>query len=330
MELITTATNPGTAGDLVPVVDVPADRHPALVYLRRLGSDEARRVRRHLLDVVASTLTGGTCDHISLPWHLVRYQHAAAISAALAQRYAIHTANAGVSAMRAVLKEAWRLGYTDAEQYQRAIDVEPVRGETLPPGRALTVGELKALFEACAADTFPAGARDAALFAVLFGGGLRRSEAAALLVEHYSETDGTITVRRGKGRKDRVVPLPAGAQGFVRAWLDVRRPACGIEGPLLTPVGKGGKIAVRSMTAQAILLRVWRRAAEAGVKRFSPHDARRTFISWLLEHGADLATVQRLVGHASPTTTSCYDRRGEAAKRQAVDLIPFPAPRAAV
>ncbi len=78
------------------------------------------------------------------------------------------------------------------------------------------------------------------------------------------------------------------------------------------------------MTVQAVHDRCEKRALQPGVPPFSPHDARRTLISWLLESGADLATVQRLAGHAKSDTTVAYDRRGDAAKRQAVDRMPFP------
>ena len=77
------------------------------------------------------------------------------------------------------------------------------------------------------------------------------------------------------------------------------------------------------MTDQAVLYLLQKRAAEAGVKSFSPHDCRRTFISDLLDAGVDLVTVSQLAGHSSPLTTARYDRRGEEAKRKAVELLPF-------
>lgn len=67
-----------------------------------------------------------------------------------------------------------------------------------------------------------------------------------------------------------------------------------------------------------------KRAALAGVKDLSPHDWRRTFAGDLLDAGADLVTVQKLMGHADPKTTAAYDRRPDAAKRRAVDLLHVP------
>ncbi|MEK6208567.1 MAG: site-specific integrase [Chloroflexota bacterium] len=71
------------------------------------------------------------------------------------------------------------------------------------------------------------------------------------------------------------------------------------------------------LTDQAIYGVMRRRAADAGVARFSPHDCRRTFVGDLLDSGVDLVTVKGMAGHASVQTTARYDRRGEAAKRKA-------------
>ncbi|MGH7476575.1 MAG: tyrosine-type recombinase/integrase [Longimicrobiales bacterium] len=306
----------------------PADRHPALVYLARLSAT-SRPTMQAALDLVARLTSQGRANHWTLPWAQLRYQHTAAVRAILAERYAPATANKVLAALRGVLKEAWRLGYMDAESYHRAADLPSVRGTTLPRGRALPAGELRALFEACARDHGAAGRRDAALLAILYGYGLRRAEAASLELGDYNRETGELLVRRGKGRKPRTVYASAGARAAIEAWMRIRGED---PGPLLWPVRKGGALLPRQLTPQAIYYALERRRKAAGVSAFSPHDLRRTFISNLLEAGADISSVQGLAGHANVTTTQRYDRRGEKAKKKAAELlhVPFTSGRAAL
>jgi len=96
-------------------------------------------------------------------------------------------------------------------------------------------------------------------------------------------------------------------------------------GPLFVPINKGSVLALgQRLTSQAIYDLLAKRGAAAKLADFSPHDLRRTFISDLLDKGADIATVQKLAGHAQVTTTARYDRRGERAKRKAVSLLHVP------
>ena len=85
----------------------------------------------------------------------------------------------------------------------------------------------------------------------------------------------------------------------------------------------------RAMTAQALMYRLKRRCHQAGIDPCSPHDLRRTFVSELLDAGADIATVQQLAGHQSPTTTARYDRRGDRVKKKAAQMlvVPYQPPR---
>lgn len=299
---------------------LPARRNPAAVYLSRLAPG-SRRTMRAALDQIARQLTSGRGAAKTCPWALVRYQHTQAVRSALASQFAPATANKHLAALRGVLREAWRLGLVDAENYRRAADLETVRGSTLLAGRELTPGELASLFRTCATEASVSALRDAALLALLYGAGLRRSEAVSVDLRDYDASTGEIRVRRGKGRNARIVYATNGGRRAIDAWIDSRGRRAG---PLLCPVNKAGRIFVRRLTDQAVLYRVRVRAEAAGVSRFTPHDCRRSFISHLLEAGADLVAIQGLAGHADVSTTARYDRRGESAKRKAIELLHVP------
>jgi site-specific recombinase XerD len=299
---------------------VPPDRHPAAVYLARLAV-RSRRTMRYALDRLAGILSGGRLTAQELDWAQLRYPHTAAVRAHLQDTLAPATANLLLSALKGVLKEAWRLGTMEAEVYHRAVDVPLVRAQTLPKGRALTPGDVRALFYTCGDDPTEAGVRDAALLAVLYGVGVRRAEVVALDVADWDSDGRTLKVRRGKGRKDRMAHLPQGAVAPLMAWLELRGSA---PGALFVPVRKDGVLQMRRMTDQAVLYILQKRARASDVETFSPHDLRRTFISDLLDAGADISAVQSLAGHANIQTTARYDRRGEAMRRKTADLLHIP------
>lgn len=289
---------------------VPVGRNPAVVYLAGLSAG-SRRSAAQALRVVAEILK---LEVELVPWHRLGYQHTHAIRATLADRYAPATANKILAALRGVLREAARLELMSAEAAARASDLKRVRGVTPPRGRALGVDELAALRAACTASE-ALGVRDVALLALLYGGGLRRTEAVDLDVDDVAGDELTV---HGKGAKVRQVYLSAVHAFDVQTWLAVR----GSEGgPLLCPVLRGGRVVIRRLTDQAVLVALRRLAARASLAKFSPHDLRRTFISTLLDKGADIATVAKLAGHAQVTTTARYDRRDERAKRAAAELL---------
>jgi site-specific recombinase XerD len=313
------------------LVPVPAnrqgasDQHPAMVYLASLAPGSRRGVRSSL-QICAELLSSGRCDWQSMPWQALGPQHTQALRSELASRYAAATANKMLAAVRGVLRAAWELGQIDTDRYQRAIAFRAVRGQTLPRGRSISQGELRALFSVCMKDRTPLGSRDAALLAVLYGSGLRRAEAVALDVGDYDRESGSLTVRAGKGNKARVCYTSSGERQLLEAWLKVREKegAPADAGPLFLPVLKGGHVKLRRLDSRTILVVAQRRAKAAGCKHLTPHDFRRSMISDLLDAGADLSTVQRLAGHAQVGTTARYDRRGEGAKRKAAELLHIP------
>lgn len=305
-----------------------AATNPAVVYLASLapGSQPAMR---HALAVVATILHGedpaATTQArrhellLACPWGDLRYAHTQALRTALMAAYDARTANKMLSALRGTLRAAWRLGLLSADQYMAAVDVASVKGERpdQAAGRALAMGEILALVTACH-DGTAAGTRDAAILGVAYAGGLRRAEIAALQLDAYA--GGVLTVH-GKRNKVRTVPMADGAAAAIADWVQLRGTAAGA---LFLRVDKAGRILDAGLTPAGVRAILARRAAAAGVATFTPHDMRRSFAGDLLDAGVDLATVQKLMGHASPTTTSGYDRRGERAKAEAVKRLHFP------
>ena len=219
-----------------------------------------------------------------------------------------------------VLAEACKLELMDAISYQKATDLPSIRATSRVAGRALTTIEITSIMEVLERDCSYQGIRDAALIAILRGTGLRRAEMVKLKLSNVNIETGAIEVRKGKGGKNRTVYLPTAGIPYVLKWLKVQRFS---PGALLCPIRKGGEIQYRHLSSQSVLLIVQKRALQAGVKTFSPHDFRRTFCSDLLDAGVDIVTVQKLAGHASPSTTAKYDRRGEETKRNAVQNLKF-------
>jgi len=143
----------------------------------------------------------------------------------------------------------------------------------------------------------------------------------ALNVADYDPIPGSLKIVASKGNKARTVYLGNGAKAAMTGWINVRGDK---PGPLLHRIRKGGKIIPERLTDQAICIILEKRLAQARVKPFTPHDLRKTFAGEMLDAWVDLVTVQKLMGHASPVTTSRYDRRDEKTKMEAATKIHFP------
>lgn len=143
------------------------------------------------------------------------------------------------------------------------------------------------------------GLRDRALLETLYGAGLRVGEASALDRGDLDLDGGVIRVRRGKGGKERRVPLGPPAVEALRAWLAVTPSG----GPAVFLNRSGARLGVRSMH------RIVRdRGLQAGIPGLHPHAMRHSFATHLLDAGADLRGIQQLLGHESLSTTQRYTK----------------------
>ncbi len=300
--------------------EIQIDQNAAAIYIASLGSESGRRTMLQVLNLIAGSLSKNA-DALTMDWSSLRFQHVAAVRSKMQERYKPATVNKALAALKGTLRASWQSGHMGAEDYQKAVSVKGVRGETLPAGRELSSGELAALLSTCEDDLSPAGVRDAAIIAVMYSCGLRRAEVITLdYADFDNEESGRLAIR-GKGKKERTAYVTGGAARALTDWLAMRGDNAGA---LFVAVNKSGVLADGRLTSQAIYNMLQKRASEAGVKSFSPHDMRRTFVSDLLDSGADIATVSKMAGHANITTTARYDRRPEDAKRKAASLLHVP------
>jgi len=207
-------------------------------------------------------------------------------------------------------------------QAERAATARKVAGNSPQAGRHVADGEIRALLGACVADAGPAGSRDAALISLAFATGMRRAELCGLELEDVGEIEGgyELTIRHAKGNKTRSVTCYNGAASYLRDWLALR----GHRPGALFLACRGGAILPHGLGVQSLHERLLRRAGQAGVSHVTWHDARRTLAGELLDGGADLSTVQRILGHSSPVTTANYDRRPEETRRAALRAMHVP------
>jgi integrase/recombinase XerD len=176
----------------------------------------------------------------------------------------------------------------------------PRKRQRLP--HVLGRGEIQRLL-AAPHGTDPAALRDRALLEVMYACGLRASEAIDLRTQDIDLQAGVLRAR-GKGSKERLVPVGSQAVGAVRAWLERGRPhLVGLrDEPHLFVNHRGA-----GLTRQGLYKIVQRHARAAGLEgRMSPHTLRHTFATHLLAGGCDLRSVQEMLGHADVSTTQIY------------------------
>jgi integrase/recombinase XerD len=210
-----------------------------------------------------------------------------------------------IAALRSFYRHQMLIG---ARTDNPAADLDlPRRAKTLP--RTLSPGEVERLIEA-ATGTTPRALRDRALVEILYGAGLRVSEAIGL-DKAAVDLDGRLVRAFGKGSKERVVPIGREAVDALRRYLARGRPYLDRRHrPELFLNAQGG-----ALTRAGAFLILRRLAGAAGLEpeRVHPHLLRHSFATHLLEGGADLRSVQEMLGHADLSTTERYthvsDRR---------------------
>jgi integrase/recombinase XerD len=254
-----------------------------LAHLHDTGIEDVAQVREETVTGFLRALREGDAEHPPL-------------SAGSAARTVV--------AVRGFHRFAVREGFAEGDP--SAAVRPPAPAKRLP--KALPIADVERILDAAGAPGTSLALRDRALLEVLYGTGARISEAVGLDVDDLDLTGdgvpGTVLLR-GKGGKQRVVPVGSYACDAVQAYLVRGRPdlaATGAGVPALFLNARGGRLSRQS--AWTVLVRA---AERAGVSaEVSPHTLRHSFATHLLDGGADVRVVQELLGHASVTTTQVY------------------------
>lgn len=209
---------------------------------------------------------------------------------------------ATVVALRQFFRHATRTGSLARDPME---DIEIPRFRRRLPV-VLSESEVEALVETPPDDS-PMGLRDRAILELLYGSGLRISETLALEVHHVNLVSGFVLVR-GKGDKERVVPISDPARDAILLYLRDGRPVLlrGRRGP-----GRRDPLFVTargtSLTRQGFYKNLRKYGIQAHLaRRVSPHKLRHSFATHLVNRGADLRAIQEMLGHADISTTEVY------------------------
>ena len=215
-----------------------------------------------------------------------------------------------ISHVRGLLEYAWRSGRSD----RNVLD-----GFQLPKGQpraepaALSIEEARRLVQACPRGT--AGERrDRMVVLLLYGCGLRTDELCQLQLEDVDRERKEVFVRRGKGERQRVVPIPEGVLPELLAYLLDRG---GKRGPLQRTTIKRRRIDAREVCA--VISQAAERAGLGG--KVTPKTLRHSYATHLMDRGVDLAIISSLMGHRSPAETGVYLHVLQPRPREAVERL---------
>lgn len=294
--------------------------NPLTLYLTRLAPS-SQMTMRYVLQDAADRLGYEDVNIEEIPWHQLQPSDVIALVSTLRRDgYAPNTSSLYVNGVRGVMNEAWRASLITQDHLLKLRSVKAITGTRLAQGRNLKRTLIRDLMAACAADPRPQGLRDAAIIAILYGSGMRKSESVNLDLAQIDFVQRSLHVT-GKGNKELIKYAPAWAFAKLDAWLTFRRlhlaPGQADDPFLFNRIRRGSHITRERISKHAIYYIARQRGAQVGVK-IMPHDFRRSFITRVIEEH-DLSIAQKLAHHANIQTTANYDVRDENERRRAID-----------
>lgn len=281
----------------LPALKTAADRFLKYLKVEKNASPLTIKSYREDLDALAEYLE--LVGHQGDPAALKTLDLRGYVSAMHDAGYARASIARRLASLRSFLRFGQREGWTNTNVAKPLRN--PRRDRKLP--HVLSSDEMGRLLSAPSVHE-PMGLRDRAMLETLYSAGLRVSELVGLNDADLDFPSGVVTVR-GKGRKERMAPIGSYAERALHRWLAARKLDKPLSGSKSAPVfvNRFGK----RLTTRSVGRMLEKYLKETGLDgRTSPHTLRHSFATHLLERGADIRSVQELLGHKSLTTTQIY------------------------
>jgi site-specific recombinase XerD len=293
------------------------DYNPAELYIQTLDSPVSIKNVTYALNHISLMLSGKQCLK-SFDWTTLTYQKLTLLKSQYIKKgLSPNSINTYLALIKGVCREAWKTDLMTTDCYMMIKEVKRVKSVKLCSGRSLGHKEIKKMVTHYQNLKTPIGYRNAAIFALTYGAGLRVAELCNLTVNDY---DGTVLTLTGKGNKEAIIPIPSFISEILDCWLRYLKNDAYY---IFVRIARYGVIHNSNISPKSVR-HVCNVARDTlAMAHFSPHDLRRSFATNLIEIGIDLFTVQNLMRHTSMETTRRYDMRGEETKKAAVEMLPF-------
>jgi integrase len=312
--------------DPLAITQLPAERHPIRVMFARSNVRAADRPASEKRVLVVYRILSSVPREMKdldiafkFPWHQITLDQARIFSDHLNHStFKPATIAVYITTLRILLKACRQVGLIDHTRLALLLDqLNLPRIGVQDVGRALSPGEIEALFVAAANPDLWRQARNQALLAIFCTTGMRRCEVLDLTMLDWDRENRVLQVNRGKGNNPRVVPLHPDADAYLATWVSQRG---NHDGPMFIGTKKRPSERMGDRSIGHILKRL---ADKAKIAPMSSHDFRRTAVTTLLRT-TDPAVVARLVGHKSLDTTFRYDKTPLNLQRNAVNSLAVP------
>lgn len=286
-------------------------------YLNHFDSSASRQRACYELGIISKLLNLSRIDDID--WSTFgRAEVLEMASSAAFRAKRPNSQNFTLRILKGLCREANLAGLMPESSYNAVASIQSVRGRRTNAREVPKKEEIIEILAHCAEDG-EIGIRDAAIFAIALGCGLRRSEIANLKCSDLDFSQSSLRIV-GKGNKERLVFFCEAVAARLEAWRRIR--GSGGAGFFFVPIHKTGRLLVnRHINDETVYQIIRRRSSEVLNHPIAPHDFRRYFASELLDKSVDINTVRIAMGHSDIRTTMIYDKRDELERLKRISSI---------